>query len=220
MENDEEKNINLIIKNDLTSTSVFKLEYIEQNVNDIFEYQKWKEKMLIELGNNSKQFKCTKDKILFYSAYNDKIKDNYYKCKCPICNNYICYFCSCYSEDSYYFCCIKNNIFKSFFNFGPEAIKEPFDNLHGLYPYLSIFIFFVFILRLLHTEKRTEKPKNRADIQIQHFVYITTPLFMDIFLSIPFTIIYTYFIILIIIISIPFKFVPLKYYLGVVFCFF
>ena len=37
MENYEEKNINLIIKNDHTSTSVFKLEYLEQNMNDNFE---------------------------------------------------------------------------------------------------------------------------------------------------------------------------------------
>ena len=40
---------------------------------------------------------------------------------------------------------------------------------------------------------------------------------IGIFLSIPFIIIYNYFIILLIIISIPFKFVPLKYYLGVLY---
>ena len=34
MENDEEKIINLIIKNHLTSTNVFKFEYVVQNVND------------------------------------------------------------------------------------------------------------------------------------------------------------------------------------------
>ena len=148
MENDEEKNINLIIKNDLTSTSVFKLEYIEQNVNDIFEYQKWKEKMLIELGNNSKQFKCTKDKILFYSTYNEYIKNPIYKYKCPICNNYICYFCSCYSKNSYISCCIKNSIFKSFFYFGPKAIKQPFDNFFSLYPYTNIFLLIAFAFNI------------------------------------------------------------------------
>ncbi len=76
MENDKEKNINLIINNDLPSTSVFKLDYIEQNVNDNFKYQKWKEIKSKEFGNNSKQFKCNKDKILFYSTYNDCITDS------------------------------------------------------------------------------------------------------------------------------------------------
>ena len=37
------------------------------------------------------------------------------------------------------------------------------------------------------------------------------------FISVPFMIIYNYFIILLIVISIPFKFVPLKYYLGIVY---
>ena len=148
MENDEEKNINLIIKNDLTSTCIFKLEYLEQNVNDNFEYQKWKKIMLIKFGNNSKQFKCIKDKILFYSTYDECINDPYYRCKCPICNNYICYFCSCYSKNSYISCCIKNSIFKSFFNFGPGAIKKPFENLISLYPYTNIFLLIAFTFNI------------------------------------------------------------------------
>ena len=53
--------------------------------------------MLIKFGNNSKQFKYNKDKILFYSTYDEFINDPYYRSKCPICNNFICYFYSCYS---------------------------------------------------------------------------------------------------------------------------
>ena len=198
-------------------------------MNDNFEYQKWKEIMLIELGNNSKQFKCHKDKKLFFSAYNEFINDPYYRSKCPICNNYICYFCSCYSKNSYISCCIKNSIFKSFFNFGPKAIKKPFENIISLYPYTNIFLLIAFTFRVLYLVIITEKSKNNSndneelkqyinfDKNRKHVINITIIISMDIFLSIPFTIIYIYFIILLIIISIPFKFAPLKYYSGVVF---
>ena len=229
MENDEEKNINLIIKNDHTSTSVFKLEYIEQNMIGNLEYQKWKEIMLIKFGNNSKQYKCNKDKILFYSTYDECINDPYYRCKCPICNNYICYFCSCYSKSIYISCCIKNSIFKSFFNSGRKAIKQPFDNLFSLYPYISIFFMIVFFFKLLYLAIITEKSKNHdneneeleqyidAEKNPKQGINITIVGFTDFLLCIPFAFISMYFIILLIIISIPFKFAPLKYYLGVVF---
>jgi len=42
MENDEPKNINLLIANNHTSINVFKLQYEDQNVNNNIEYQKWK----------------------------------------------------------------------------------------------------------------------------------------------------------------------------------
>ena len=205
MENDEQKNINLIIKNDHTSTSIFKLEYLEQNVNDNFEYQKWKKIMLIKFGNNSKQFKCIKDKILFYSTYDECINDPYYRCKCPICNNYICYFCLCYSKNIYISCCIKNSIFKSFFNSGPKAIKQPFDNLFSLYPYLNIFFLIVFFFKLFYLVIITEKSKNHdndneeleqyidAEKNRKQSINITIVGFTDLFLCIPFTIIYNNF---------------------------
>ena len=64
MENDDQKTSNLIIKKDISSYSVFKFEYKDQNLNNNKEYQKWKETMLIEYGDNSKQFKCYKDNII------------------------------------------------------------------------------------------------------------------------------------------------------------
>ena len=221
------KNINLIIKKDLTSTSVFNLEYNDQNVNDNVEYQKWKELMLKECGNNSKQFKCNKDKILFYSRYSEYINDPYYKSKCPICNNYICYFCSCYSKNIYISCCIKNSILKSFFYFGPESIKKSFNNFITLSPYINIFLMIAFTFKILYLVIITKKSKNHDNIELmqyvnfdknrKHVLNITIVILIDILLSIPFTIIYTYFIILLLIISIPFKCIPLKYYSGVVF---
>ena len=153
MENDEEKNINLIIKNDHTSTSVFKLEYIEQNVNNNIEYQKWKEIMLIKFGNNAKQYKCNKDKILFYSTYNVCLNEYYYyKCKCPICNNYICYFCSFNDNDMFKKCCINNCFYKSFFYYGPTSINESLEKsaLFMLIPGLNIFAIDMFFFVLFY----------------------------------------------------------------------
>ena len=124
MENDDPKNINLIITNNNTSINVFKLQYKDQNVSNNIEYQKWKKLMLKEYGNSAMEFKCNKDKILFYSAYNDCLNDFYYKCKCPICNNYICYFCSYNTIDNFIFCCTKNSILKTIFYNGPESLKR------------------------------------------------------------------------------------------------
>ena len=54
MENDKQKNVNLIIQNNHTSFNVFQLKYKDQNEDENIEYQKWKNLMLIEYGNNSK----------------------------------------------------------------------------------------------------------------------------------------------------------------------
>jgi len=226
MENDEQKTASLIIKKDFSSFNVFKFEYKEQNLNNNIEYQKWKESMLIEYGNNSKQFKCNKDKVLFYSTYNVCIYDPYYKCKCPICNNYICYFCSCNSEDQYELCCIKNTILRSIFDFGPKSLNDSFNYnyLFNLVPLISIFMIITFIFKALYTTLITQKSINSDNAVLKeyledgnyYYIKFLLILLIDILLSIPFAIIYNYFIILFIIISIPFNFVPLKYYLNII----
>jgi len=227
MENDEQKAASLIIKQDFSSYKVFKFEYKEQNLNNNIEYQKWKELMLKEYGNNSKQFKCNKDNIIFYSTYNACVYDSYYKCKCPICNNYICYFCLCNSKNKYTSCCIKNNILKGFFDFGPKSINESFDYIYlfSLIPFISIFMLITFIFKILYTTIITEKSKNNNSenedlkdyLEEDNYLFKAFLLFFtDFFLSIPLAIFYNYFIILFIIISIPFNFIPLKYYLNII----
>ena len=230
MENDEPKNINLIISNNHTSASVFNLEYNDQNVNHNIEYQKWKKLMLIEYGDNSKQFKCNKDKILFYSSYNDYIKNYSYKSICPVCHNDICYFCSFNNNNYNLSCCIKNSILKAIFYSGPEFVKEPFDEstLLFLIPILSNFATILSFFKVLYICIIIEKYKNNNDEEYVQYIDLANKnkkyylnfiiiILIGIFLSIPFIIIYNYFIILLIIISIPFKFVPLKYYLGVLY---
>ena len=226
MENDDSKNINLLIEKNNTSINIFKLQYKDQNVNDNIEYQKWKKLMLKEYGNNSIEFKCNKDKILFYSKYNDCLNDYYYKCKCPICNNYICYFCSFNGGDEYDLCCIKHSIYKSIFYIGPESIKKPFDKLPFFltFPFFNVFAIVIFFFCFFYTGLIKEKSKNNnnedAYIDVgknkKHILNAILITSIILSISISFLIIFSYLIVLLIIISIPFKFAPLKYYLGVI----
>jgi len=173
MENDEPKNINIIISNNHTSTSVFNLEYNNQNLNNNIEYQKWKKLMLIQYGDNSKQFKCNKDKILFYSSYNDYINNYSYKSKCPVCYNNICYFCSFNNSNYFYLpCCIKNSILKTFFYSGLKSLNEPFigSNLFFLIPILNIFTIIFAFFKLLYTDLILEKSKNNNNEE--HVQYV------------------------------------------------
>ena len=224
MENDEPKNINLLIANNHNSINVFKLQYKNQNVYNNIEYQKWKKLMLTEYGNNSKQFKCNKDKILFYSTYNDCIYYPYYKCICPICNNYICYFCSFNSNDEFIICCIKNSFFNAIFYYGPKSINEPFDKstLFMLFPGLNIFVIVLYFFNFFYIEleKENSKDDNNEEKYIdydknkKYILNLIIIISIGLLISIPFAIIYNYLIVFLIIISIPFKFIPLKYYLG------
>jgi len=226
MENDEPKNVNLLIENNYTSINVFKLQYKDQNVNNNIEYQKWKKLMLKEYGNNSMEFKCKNDKILFYSKYNICLNDFYYKCKCPICNKYICYFCSFNVNHEYDLCCTKNGIFKAIFYNGPKSIKKPLEktNLFMIIPGLNILImvmsFFAFFYLGLIKEKSkiNNNDETYIDISKNKKYILNTILIISIglLLSITYLIIYNYLIILLLIISIPFKFAPLKYYIAVV----
>ena len=84
-----------------------------------------------------------------------------------------------------------------------------------------------FIFKILYTVIITEKSKNinnnngneeLRDYLHGKFFFIRLFLIylMDFLLCIVFAIFYNYFIILLIIISIPFNFVPLKYYLNII----
>jgi len=226
MENDDPKIISVIITNNNTSINVFKLQYKDQNVNNNFEYQKWKKLMLKKYGNNSMEFKCNKDKILFYSKYNDCLNEYYYKCKCPICNNYICYFCSFSGNDMYSLCCTKHCIFKAIFYNGPKSMKEPFDcsPFFAIFPGLNILVVVMLFFMYLYIGLIKEKCKNSnteeqyVDVSVnkKYILNAIIIILIGLAISISFLIIFNYLIVLLILISIPFKFAPIKYYLGVI----
>jgi hypothetical protein len=159
--------------------------------------------MLKEYGNNSKQFKCNKDKILFYKSYNDYIKDYCYKCKCPICNNYICYFCSFNGDNYDLSCCLKFNILKTIFQYGPRPLNEPFDksNLFFLIiPILNIFMIIFSYFKILYIGLILVKTKNNNKEEIMQYVDLSNGKYtilnkiiicaIDALLCFPFIIIY------------------------------
>ena len=60
--------------------------------------------------------------------------------------------------------------------------------------------------------KRIENISNNLEALILQLIC-----FQSLILGMPFIIIYTYFIIIVLLISIPFKFYPLKYILGIIY---
>ena len=227
MENDEPKKMKLELTNNNTPDNVFNLEYCEQNVNNNIEYQKWKKSMLIEYGNNSKEFRCDKDNIIFYSTYDDCLDDPPYKCNCPICREYICYFCLYHGVDEFCSCCLKHSFSKSFFYYGPKFVNKPLNKsrLFILLPAISTIMIIIFFIKTFYIGIIPEKSKIDEKLTKQYTdmgingeqtIIIILINFIGVLLCIPFIIFYNYFIILLIIISIPSKLIPLKYYLGVI----
>ena len=243
MEKDEYyKDLNINELDDDTKR-IFKLDYLSQNLKSNIEYINWSEEMKKIYGNNAKLFKCKKDKILFYASNNECKKYPIYKSKCPLCKKPICYFCNRYGEHSYDSgtCCIRNKlkciIYQDslrFINpiineFGRSSYKESL--IYFTIPLISLLVFIRYFLNAFYYDmsmKNTELKEN-GDLDLygrylnrkDNFYSITFSI-MDILYSllliIPFFILNIYFILLIILISIPFKFSPLKVILGIFYC--
>ena len=235
MENENEDIINdkMISK----SENAFKIEYIGQTLKINAKFRDWKNKMLIKYGNNAKLFHCKYDNIYFYTTNNDCKSIPYYKSKCPICGRSICYYCSRYTIDNYDRgrCCIKRRIYCIFFQDGFSVIDLPFSSKDGeLYFLLIIFIIpilsfiliigyfsivFYYKLKIKNT-KDYHGHLNTYDESFKNdYLFITVTIINVLFaivLSIPFSIIDIYFKLLILLISLPFKMYPLKYYFGII----
>ena len=199
----------------------FKYDYESQNLNDNINLLKWKEEIKKKNNNikNLKLFKCQKDKIFFYNSY----KENYLGL-CPICSKYICYFClfpNTRNDNSEIFCCIKRLIHVCFCINGPIYIKR--NNLCTgfaicfLIPGLNIFMGGLYMTLIINDIANQKKKKDQI-LESEYFeekYYFIFTIFLYFVLIIPFFVLNFYFILGLILISIPFKFIPLKYYLGV-----
>ena len=232
MENERNENtINL-------KDNIFNLEYSEQNISNNKKYKKWEESMLKIYGNDAKLFKCIQDKILFFTTYDDCINYPAYKCKCPKCGNIICHFCS--SIDTLnVICCYKRLIYNILFHNGLSFIKKVDRNediqlisndytillilIPGLnlcatnYIYVDITLFSLITNTIAYDDKGNRET-YLYKFQKSCFSSIIIYLFAFSFFlnSISFFILNFYFIIFLILISIPFKFYPLKYYFGLI----
>ncbi len=236
MENEIEQNLNE--DNSIKSLNAFKPDFKGQKLKKNRKFIEWKNKMIEKYGNNSKLFYCIYDNIYFYVTNEDCKSKPYYKSKCSICNRPICYFCSRYIRNKFDHgkCCIKRRIYYILFDDGYSIINPVFESdaeqfggllLMFIIPIIS-FMYFVAYFSIVFFYKLSIKNTNQKEgyLCIYEGTFKSTNLFFTVIgfnvafafaLSIPFTIIDTYFKILLFLINIPFKNYPLKFYLGILF---
>ena len=213
MENENNQiNCNLNEKIEINENKIFNLDYENQNLDNNINYLKWKDSIIKEYGNKTKLFKCKKCKILFYSTNEEIIKTSYYTNTCPKCKKHICYFCFNYSENKYLYCCKRRVINILFFISGPNYIKDndkiDCDNILFLIPIINIIGLSFCANNILFLSMTTSSSKYDPLYEYMTFL-------IPLVLFIPYFFIDIYHIIFIFLISIPFKFVPLKYYNGI-----
>ena len=237
MEN--ETNINLIENKE--SEDIFKLDYYEQNYNTNAEFRRWRNSMMIKFGRNSRLFKCMDDEILFCSTNEDCKNFPFYQSKCPLCKNHICFFCHRSSTDSFGpgTCCLRRRFYCTFFQIGFDLIN-PIDREHyyGHDFHKALIFYFIpginllFFIAEMHVSLfyklglKNYKPKKYnkyiKDYELRYkknYKTLQILVGIDIAFSIALTFSYIllnlYFIIILTIISLPFKLYPMKYYISI-----
>ena len=181
--------------------------------------------MLQKYGNSARLFKCTVDKIYFYDSNKDCMENPYYSSKCPTCNNIICYFCfrnSTSIDMELGKCCIRRRLYYLFHLEGP--IKDFKYGINSgiiiyLIPFLNMIfiiggIFYIFFYNMIffHDNKSTSyEIRIRTKYCITFNLLFVINVFFAVALSICFLIYNIYFILIIWMISFPFRLIPIKY---------
>lgn len=232
MENEQNKNF---IQSNEELSDIFKIDYGTQNLEKNILYQKWSQLMLRKYGKDAKLFRCINDNILFYSTYYKCLRRPSFKMECPICKKEICHFCSNNKKEkwSWIQCCMKRAINKAIFYYGQRYTKN-IDNNNYLSPInkilfipgLNLLILIIKIIDLLYLDLSTkESLKDNKDLfsfgeRLEDgycfFIFIGLMFAFGILLSIIFFIYNTFFLIILLVISIPCKVYPLKYYYGII----
>ena len=227
MENEENK-IDILVKNEEDLNRIFKFDYEGQNLEKNALYIQWKNSMLSKYGKDVKLFKCLKDKIYFYATYNEYNNIYFRQAKCPICKNPICYYCSRFFNDSLNkkaSCCLKRKIRFIFLKDSFIYFNRERDGyfLYFFIPGWSFLFLFLRIQNSFFYKLAMKNAKSDENGYLPIYMYNTekTDFIFNInFLScilfiIPFFIINIYIILFTFIISIPFKYIPLKYIIGI-----
>lgn len=243
MENDDRASSNLLeIK--IKNIFKFKQEYKGQHLNNNSEFLKWKKEMETKYGNNAKLFKCLIDDIYFYTSYKDYNTFPFYQSICPLCQTPTCYFCNKYGGKDDLFsgnCCIKRRIRCQFLKDGftyiipskelDEAKFKKFKHIFIVF-FIPVFNILFLILELhlsffyemIRKDARNDKKRgelyNEVEIYLrEHNIFCivaTINIGFALLISIPFIILYYIFLIVLFIISIPFKLYPLFFFLGII----
>ena len=219
MENDINSNLT---KNELEN--IFKLDYENQKLENNIEYEKWKDSIKNNYGNDVIIFRCLEDNILFSNENNNS--NSFYFIKCPICNNFTCSYCSYSSkyEDEHIMCCFKrviSTIFKyKASKYVEKEYKKNCENIIILIPGCNFYIIYfnicvVILCYLASKESKQKKEKFKIHDFFSSKNFLSIFVLIGLLLVIPFFILNIIVIIFIILISIPFQFYPIKFLAGI-----
>ena len=236
MENENDSELD--DKNISNSECAFQLDYSNQSLKENKKFQKWKIQMLKKYGNDAKLFKCKNDNCYFYGSNKECKTKPLGAAYCPICRRSICYYCLSISYDDSLDCgkcCVKRRVYCMLFQDGYSFIKpESYDDPDAYYSFLKIFFIpivsfmnFVAYFSATYFYKLDMKSEDGGTCESifykddNHGRLFMTEIVVNVgiafALSIPFLIIDIYFKILLLIISLPFKNYPLKYYFGILY---
>ena len=226
---------------DIQLKDSFKLDYKGQNINKNQEFIKFKKSIFNKYGKKGNIFFCKKNNLYFY--YNNQYDP--YAGRCPLCKRDICYFCLKSNIGTHSICCFRKRIYQMLtidaFEFCVKRENilgidygEKFEKylLFALLPFLNMVYFIGGIHRsfykvetnmifdvdeeevYLYDLENYTKGNKDGHCYTFHFI-VAMNIGVVIFLTIPFFIYNIIFTILIILISIPFKFYPMKYLFGI-----
>ena len=205
----------------------FKLDYEGQDIKKNKYFKKFKEAMFKKNNNKGLIYFCPKDNGYFY--YNSKYKYN--NGICPLCEWQICYFCS--KRDFLYRdkCCLKKKFYVAIFEDGFIFLQDNFQGkkLFALIPLFNLLLIVTCIHCLIYKIEDIYIKEMKcywnfegylkSEFDDKHWKIFKFVVALDvgatIILFIPFAILNIIVTFILIIISIPFKFYPLKYLAGI-----
>ena len=232
MENDNEERI---YEEDISNRkdNVFSTEYKGQNLKNNQNYKNWKNSMFKKYGNDAKLFHCHKDNILFYVSNKECMDYPYYATRCPKCNYFVCYFCP-FMEDrehaGYGKCCLKRRLYYSFYQdsqifISPRGFWKSYDTtlndviLVYLIPFLNLVFTIACISALLFYKMHLDGHycyENRIKTGCVFELFFVINALFAIVLSISYILLNFYFLLIMWIISLPFKLIPIKFWAGII----
>ena len=217
----------------------FQLDFSKQTIKGNRKFEEFKKQKLNELGKDAKLFHCKNDNIYFYvsKAECEKYDDDtlYYIKKCPLCNNFVCYFCKRNCEMLYSGeCCVKSRLNYLFFYVGFESFRwerclfgPKLTLLFILMPFTNVLMLFLAIALSLFFLLKQKKEKIDNDLFLYGIYFLENKTIHFIFISILFILTYILFgicfflwhsflMIILLIISLFTEFYPIKYYLKII----
>ena len=212
----------------------FKLDYESQKYENNSEFKKFQNSINKKYGTKKKLFKCVKDKILFY---HDCSNYPFYEANCPCCSKSICYFCSSSYNIHQQNCCLKKKVYYLFkvngllfFDSYPGHLEHKVEFKESLFyaivPFVNLLYFIGCLHAILFYRMRYNDENFGYIVYAEHFTsvnksswFLRTFVFLEalcsFLIAITLFVLNIYFTIIIIIISIPFKFYPMKYLFGI-----